>query len=593
MLYFPTMLFMDISKKKALSELEKTNEAYYDKMLDAYISLFDDIVQELNTFAASISAASKNYTNLLYNGVEELEENYLHLYNVANALAEKEIGLNVSEWGIYVYDIDRIIKPMSTLSSEQFIFQYENQEQVKEGLSQFFSVENYEVGKRFFCTTNDMERYGGDMLIGICIRIGKNNDKAMMYFRISPHDIENSMIIFDEIEFYLTNSETNDILLSWGQNAGDNVEKVVSLEETRKVDGMSQKVLYKKDSGYDNLSIFAYITEESLQNSIMEYSNSSHKLLLIISYVLMMICMIALWIAYKPIKDLTKELDWTDDGEFEAVRNVLDIRRSKIIEQEMLIMDMLFNNLLYGTHVSEKAIKRLGVDASMKHYCVFMLHGYILPNSTAEAIADEMMKKYQTRIFVTDLQGENCSVLIAFLKKPDITELSEHLQQWVSNLPDGECILYVGKIVDKLDDIRLSFQFCTEQTKRQEDEEDKKRKKIIQESAKENLQKKTMEDILAYLEVNYRDIDLNQAQVADRFSISNYTLSRLFKNQVGIGFSEYVVSKRLECAKELLITTSHTINEISSMAGFNSTSYFCKIFKVYEGVSPTVFRESQ
>ena len=95
------------------------------------------------------------------------------------------------------------------------------------------------------------------------------------------------------------------------------------------------------------------------------------------------------------------------------------------------------------------------------------------------------------------------------------------------------------------------------------------------------------------MENYYRDVNLNQAQVSDLFKISNYTLSRLFKNQVGIGFSEYVVSKRLECAKELLITTSYTIGEISNMSGFNSTSYFCKIFKVYEGVSPTVFRESR
>ncbi|MBR4061209.1 MAG: helix-turn-helix transcriptional regulator [Lachnospiraceae bacterium] len=594
-LFLPTILFMDISEKKAFVELEKANEAYYDKMLDAYISLFDDIIQELNTFAASISAESRNYTNLLYNGVEELEGNYLHLYNVANALKEKKVSLKVSDWGIYVYDIDRIINPSSTLSSEQFIFRYENQARTQKAISQFFSEENYERDKKLFCTTNDENCYDGDMLIGICTRIGKNNDKVLIYFKVSPQDIENSLVIMDGRgkEFYLADNATEVILLSWGQNAGENIEKVVSLEVMRKVDGMSQKALYKKDSGYTNLSIYAYITEESLQNSIMEYSHNTHVLFLTISFVLMLICMIATYIAYKPVKDLTEELDWIDNGEFEAVRNILDVRRTKIIEQEMLIMDMLFNNLLYGAHVSEKAIKRLGVDTSMQHYCVFMLQGYILPNSTAEVLADEMMKKYQVRLFITDLQGENYSVFIAFLKKTDISDLYEYLKQWVNNLPDEECVLYAGKIVDKLDDIRTSFQFCVEQAKKQVDEEEKKKKKMLQESEKENLQKKIVEDMLAYLEVNYRDVDLNQAQVAELFKISNYTLSRLFKNQVGIGFSEYVVSKRLEYAKELLITSDYTINEISNMAGFNSTSYFCKIFKVYEGISPAAFRDNR
>ena len=594
-LFLPTILFFDVLWKKSFAELEKANEVYYDKMLDAYISLFDDIIKELNTFAASVSAESRQPTNILYNGVEELEGNYLHLYNVANALAQKQVASNVSDWGIYVYDIDRIIKPKHTLSSEQFIWTYEEVTNEKLPLAEVFSLENYEMSKMSFYTTNGADRYDGNFLIGICTRIGKNNDKAMVYFMVSPLNIENSLVIMDErgMEFYLVDNKTDTILLAWGQNAGENVEKVTSAEENYETDEMSQRALYKKDSGYTKLSIYAYITEESLQNNIMNYTRSTQKLLLAISLILIAMCMIALYIAYKPVKDLTKELDLTDDGEFEAVRNVLDIRRSKIIEQEILIMDMLLNNLLYGVHISKKAIKRLGADDSMQHYCVFMLQGYILPNNASEALADEMMKKYQTRLFITDLQGENRSVFIAFLKNPDVSQVCEHLKQWVKALQEEECVLYVGKVVDKLDDIRLSFQSCSEQARKQVAEEEKKKKNIMQESAREDLQKKLMEDILAYLENNYRDVNLNQAQVSDLFKISNYTLSRLFKNQVGIGFSEYVVSKRLECAKELLITTSYTIGEISNMSGFNSTSYFCKIFKVYEGVSPTVFRESR
>ena len=357
-LFLPTILFFDVLWKKSFAELEKANEVYYDKMLDAYISLFDDIIKELNTFAASVSAESRQPTNILYNGVEELEGNYLHLYNVANALAQKQVASNVSDWGIYVYDIDRIIKPKHTLSSEQFIWTYEEVTNEKLPLAEVFSLENYEMSKMSFYTTNGADSYDGNLLIGICTRIGKNNDKAMVYFMVSPLNIENSLVIMDErgMEFYLVDNKTDTILLAWGQNAGENVEKVTSAEENYETDEMSQRALYKKDSGYTKLSIYAYITEESLQNNIMNYTRSTQKLLLAISLILIAMCMIALYIAYKPVKDLTKELDLTDDGEFEAVRNVLDIRRSKIIEQEILIMDMLLNNLLYGVHISKKAI---------------------------------------------------------------------------------------------------------------------------------------------------------------------------------------------------------------------------------------------
>ena len=109
-MFLPTILFLDVFWRKSFTELEKANEVYYDKMLDAYISLYDDIIQELNTFAASISAESKKSASVLYSGTEELDENYLLLYKIANALKEKQVLSKVSQWGIYFYDIDKIIK---------------------------------------------------------------------------------------------------------------------------------------------------------------------------------------------------------------------------------------------------------------------------------------------------------------------------------------------------------------------------------------------------------------------------------------------------------------------------------------------------
>ncbi len=70
-------------------------------------------------------------------------------------------------------------------------------------------------------------------------------------------------------------------------------------------------------------------------------------------------------------------------------------------------------------------------------------------------------------------------------------------------------------------------------------------------------------------------------------------MSRMFKSQVGIGFlhTEYVNAKRLDYAKELLLTTSYSIREISILSGFGNDNYFSRIFKASTGVSPTRFRE--
>ena len=79
--------------------------------------------------------------------------------------------------------------------------------------------------------------------------------------------------------------------------------------------------------------------------------------------------------------------------------------------------------------------------------------------------------------------------------------------------------------------------------------------------------------------------------VADLFGVSSYTLSRLFKNQIGVGFTEYLVSKRIEYAKELLLTTSYSISEVAVMSGFSGIKYFSSAFKLYVGASPSAFRK--
>ena len=157
--------------------------------------------------------------------------------------------------------------------------------------------------------------------------------------------------------------------------------------------------------------------------------------------------------------------------------------------------------------------------------------------------------------------------------------------------------LFAGKVVDKLNDVRVSLVSCLEQENQvreseREDFTDKEGEETGKSaSAKDDQRRKKKEDILNYLEVHYRDEDLSLTRVADAFQISHYTLSRMFKNQIGVGFTEYVNSKRIEYAKELLLTTNCSVREIGVMVGITNDNYFSRIFKMMVGVSPVAFRE--
>lgn len=593
-LVIPVIVLFEFFGNKSLEEMEKANEVYYDKMLDSYISLYDEIVQELNMFAASISADSKVSSGILWNGVEELKGDYLQLYNVAMRLGDKYGQKGVANWSIYLYDLDKIIKNgVSTLTSMQFIYDIESRHGANEQLTDFFSLESYNTEKPLFCEIPGKDIENGQLLIGICIRVGKNNDKALVYFSISPSDIEDSLVIMNEqgMEFYLVDKETEQIVFAWGDNAGKHVEKIVLAEDTRPVAGMQQKVLYKKDSNYTPYSIITYISEETLQSIIVDYVYSMRKLLIFAVLIMVLLCLGAIYIAYRPVYDLTSELGCGEGSEFENIRNLLYDRHTKIKEQEMLIMDLLINHLVCGVHVSEKRIKRLGIDATMKYYYVCLLEGYVLASHEEGKLIQDVEQKQHLRLFVTDWQGENKSIFILFSKTEDITESVIYLREWL----ERECIdtsyMYVGEVVDKLDDIQKSLRSCFEQAKKKAIAEKRQIAKDEASNNREEVQKQLKEQILAYLDVNFRDVNLSQMQVADMFRISNYTLSRLFKNQVGVGFTEYLLSKRMEYAKELLLTTSYSISEISCMAGFSGIDHFSKKFKSYVGISPTSFRD--
>ncbi|WP_248924241.1 helix-turn-helix domain-containing protein [Paenibacillus hamazuiensis] len=101
--------------------------------------------------------------------------------------------------------------------------------------------------------------------------------------------------------------------------------------------------------------------------------------------------------------------------------------------------------------------------------------------------------------------------------------------------------------------------------------------------------KQHVENVLLYIQENYRT-NLSLESCADQFGLSPYTLSRAIKQVTGINFIDYLTNLRLGQAKELLRTTTMKINEIADQVGYQQT-YFNRIFKKAEGVSPSQYRE--
>ena len=78
-------------------------------------------------------------------------------------------------------------------------------------------------------------------------------------------------------------------------------------------------------------------------------------------------------------------------------------------------------------------------------------------------------------------------------------------------------------------------------------------------------------------------------------SVSGYSptyFSKIFKEETGDSFKEFLNKLRIEKSKSLLLSNSSSVSEISSVVGFSDQSYFCKTFKRYTGTTPESFRMS-
>ena len=91
---------------------------------------------------------------------------------------------------------------------------------------------------------------------------------------------------------------------------------------------------------------------------------------------------------------------------------------------------------------------------------------------------------------------------------------------------------------------------------------------------------------------NHLKNELTQKEVADYVHLNPSYLSVLFKEHVKLTFSEYVTRRRIQLAKEMLISTNLPITDIAEESGYKTAKYFIKIFKEMEGETPSAYRKN-
>lgn len=99
-----------------------------------------------------------------------------------------------------------------------------------------------------------------------------------------------------------------------------------------------------------------------------------------------------------------------------------------------------------------------------------------------------------------------------------------------------------------------------------------------------------MNKINRYIDINISE-DLSLTKLSDTFHMNPAYLSRVYKQISGGNISDYIAARRLELAKRLLRESTIKINRIALQVGYESPSYFNRMFKKMEGITPQEYRD--
>lgn len=100
----------------------------------------------------------------------------------------------------------------------------------------------------------------------------------------------------------------------------------------------------------------------------------------------------------------------------------------------------------------------------------------------------------------------------------------------------------------------------------------------------------SIQEAINYIQKHYAREDMSTNLVAKQVNLSVSWLSTKFKEEVGVGISDYLNNIRIQKAKQLFDEQDYMIYEVAGKVGFASSQYFSKIFKQITGVTPNEYR---
>lgn len=198
-------------------------------------------------------------------------------------------------------------------------------------------------------------------------------------------------------------------------------------------------------------------------------------------------------------------------------------------------------------------------------------------NKAWEESFDQLVNAFQSKLYLRQDVVNLLHYMIFHISR----EMSE-LPAAYTKLWDKAMIALTDslKTFDSIDELRDRFAACLRNTV------DQMEKLRVGRNNQELAEQAKM-----YMERSYQNPDLSLALLSERFKVHQSYISRLFKEQFGENFVDYLARIRIAQAKQLLQLTDKSIQDIASEVGYLHYFSFNRLFKRIVGVTPGEYRK--
>ena len=99
----------------------------------------------------------------------------------------------------------------------------------------------------------------------------------------------------------------------------------------------------------------------------------------------------------------------------------------------------------------------------------------------------------------------------------------------------------------------------------------------------------TVSQIITYIDEHINE-NIRRKEIAEHIHLNEDYMAKLFKKEKGMQLKEYILERKMDIAKNLLVNSSLSVSIIALKVGFSNFSHFSQTFKKIEGITPNEYR---